>query len=380
MKPIIKWTGGKSREIKEIEKFIPKNFSRYIEPFLGGGAMFFHLQPEQAAINDISKNLMDFYRLIQNQDDTLRQLLVCYNDSFTSLIKHLRVNSDVLLSSYREYVVTHSENGISQGLKPVFDSMPDSINTDFYEQLLIDKIQFDKMLELSVIDKYKRTDNNEKKKLFFQNSSVIDNLITGFTSGYYLYFRKVFNDINLGKIKIPEKMHPLQYRIANFYFIREYCYGSMFRYNKEGEFNIPYGGISYNKKNLQAKIDNMFNQNISVLFENAQIVNEDFEKFINELSLTEEDFMFLDPPYDTVFSDYEGNAFTKEDQIRLANVLLNTKAQFILVIKNTDFIYNLYSECDRLKIYDFDKTYTYNVKGRNNRDVKHLIITNLKVI
>lgn len=59
-----------------------------------------------------------------------------------------------------------------------------------------------------------------------------------------MYFRKVFNDINLGKISNQS----MQYQAANFYFIREYCYGSMFRYNSKGEFNIPYGGMSYNKK------------------------------------------------------------------------------------------------------------------------------------
>ena len=61
--------------------------------------------------------------------------------------------------------------------------------------------------------------------------------------------------------------------------------------------------------------------------------------------------------------------------MRLANVLKNTKAQFILVIKNTDFIYQLYK--DDFRILSFDKSYTYNVRSRNDRKVEHLIITNI---
>ena len=86
--------------------------------------------------------------------------------------------------------------------------------------------------------------------------------------------------------------------------------------------------------------------------------------------------MFLDPPYDTDFSDYEGRSFSKEDQIRLANSLKNTPAKFILVIKNTEFIYSLYR--DNFRIMSFDKQYSYNVRSRNDRDVKHLIITNIQ--
>ena len=47
MRPIIKWPGGKSGEIAEIEPLIP-SYNRYIEPFFGGGALFFHLAPEAA--------------------------------------------------------------------------------------------------------------------------------------------------------------------------------------------------------------------------------------------------------------------------------------------------------------------------------------------
>ena len=85
MKPLLKWPGGKSGEIKIIEKYIP-SYDRYVEPFFGGGAMFFHLQPKKALINDISKSLMDFYKLIKSNDNVLYDLLLYYNNSFSDLI------------------------------------------------------------------------------------------------------------------------------------------------------------------------------------------------------------------------------------------------------------------------------------------------------
>ena len=66
MKPMLKYRGGKSRELSEIKKYIPSFEGRYIEPFFGGGALFFDLEPQNAIINDINKSLMDFYRGIRN--------------------------------------------------------------------------------------------------------------------------------------------------------------------------------------------------------------------------------------------------------------------------------------------------------------------------
>ena len=53
--PMLKYRGGKRREIKYIEKYIPDYSGRYIEPFFGGGALFFYLEPDKAIINVINK-------------------------------------------------------------------------------------------------------------------------------------------------------------------------------------------------------------------------------------------------------------------------------------------------------------------------------------
>ena len=66
LKPIIKWSGGKKDELKEIIKYIPEKYNTYIEPFIGGGALYFHLNPEKAVINDIHSELIAFYKSIKD--------------------------------------------------------------------------------------------------------------------------------------------------------------------------------------------------------------------------------------------------------------------------------------------------------------------------
>ena len=91
-------------------------------------------------------------------------------------------------------------------------------------------------------------------------------------------------------------------------------------------------------------------------FAGTQIYSRDFEEFFRQVNPDERDFMFLDPPYDTEFSDYEGEAFTKLDQARLAVALSKTKAKFLLIIKNTPFIEALYSQ--GFYVRRLDKQYT----------------------
>lgn len=65
MKPIIKYRGGKSKEIPQILPYIPQFTGRYIEPFFGGGALFFYLEPSNAIINDINENLLIFIMMLE---------------------------------------------------------------------------------------------------------------------------------------------------------------------------------------------------------------------------------------------------------------------------------------------------------------------------
>ena len=61
MKPLIKYRGGKSKEITCIEKHVSDFSGRYIEPFFGGGALFFYMELKRAIINNINSNVITFY-------------------------------------------------------------------------------------------------------------------------------------------------------------------------------------------------------------------------------------------------------------------------------------------------------------------------------
>ncbi len=88
------------------------------------------------------------------------------------------------------------------------------------------------------------------------------------------------------------------------------------------------------------------------------------------------DFIFLDPPYDSEFSTYAQNIFDMRDQERLASYLLeNCQAKCMLVIKNTEAIFSLYGQ-KGLTIKTLNKKHLVSFQDRNNRDAEHLLITN----
>lgn len=369
--PLIKWPGGKNSEIKYIKRFIPTQYDRYIEPFFGGGAMFFYLQPQRALINDIAINLMDFYSLIKAQNKEFFLYLNAYGNLINELIKSTETYyNDILALYYNIKNVFLKNDEIYFKVSEIVELVYSRINKKFIDLIVLDNKLYKIHLIKSVIDKIHRIIKNEEKRSF-DDIDLRENLITGFTSGNYMYFREVYNDILLNRNQRTSKA----YNSANFYYIREYCYGSMFRYNNYGEFNIPYGGVTYNRKNFISKINAITSINVKEIFEKTDIYCMDFEEFLYNINLNEKDFLFLDPPYDTEFSEYNGKVFNQKDQARLAEFLKQTKAKFILIIKNTDYIYSLYKK--NFKIFYFNKTYTYNVKSRNERKVKHLIITNI---
>lgn len=69
--PFVKWVGGKRQLMTEIASHIPNNFSRYFEPFVGGGAVLFHIQPRKAVINDSNEELVNLYKVVQDSPDAL---------------------------------------------------------------------------------------------------------------------------------------------------------------------------------------------------------------------------------------------------------------------------------------------------------------------
>lgn len=64
--PFLKWAGGKRWLVPHADNLFPSTFNRYIEPFLGGGAVFFHLRPQTAVLSDINQELIDTYKAIRD--------------------------------------------------------------------------------------------------------------------------------------------------------------------------------------------------------------------------------------------------------------------------------------------------------------------------
>jgi DNA adenine methylase len=77
VKPFLKWAGGKRQLLPEILRYLPKNIGKttYFEPFLGGGALLFELQPKQAIVNDSNRELINCYRVIKDNVEELIEVL-----------------------------------------------------------------------------------------------------------------------------------------------------------------------------------------------------------------------------------------------------------------------------------------------------------------
>jgi DNA adenine methylase len=81
-RPVMKWAGGKRQLLEQLDSYIPKTFNKYIEPFVGGGAMFFYLLPEKAILIDINPDLINIYTVIKNNvQELIESLLQHKNDS-----------------------------------------------------------------------------------------------------------------------------------------------------------------------------------------------------------------------------------------------------------------------------------------------------------
>ena len=70
-KPFLKWVGGKTQLLPHILDLFPKNFNRYHEPFVGGGAVFFSLAPRKAILSDVNPDLIQAYTMIRDDVDSV---------------------------------------------------------------------------------------------------------------------------------------------------------------------------------------------------------------------------------------------------------------------------------------------------------------------
>ena len=284
MKPMLKYGGGKSKEISNFINHIPKFTGRYIEPFFGGGALFFHLEPGNAVINDINTRLMDFYTAVQQNYPQLKDELFHLEELYTA-------------------------------------------NRTAFEAL--------------------RKQHPSEKRVEDANETLYYNLRS-------MYNRKIKSEYS---------------EAALYYFINKTAYSGMIRYNSKGEYNVPYGRY----KNFNAQI---VTKDHSVLLQRAEIYNVDYKLIFKKSE--SDDFMFLDPPYDCVFSDYGNeeykiNGFTEENHRELAFDYRNLNCRALMVINSTALTRELYH---KYIVAEYDKKYSINIKNRFQAKAKHLVIKN----
>ena len=282
MKPLVKYRGGKSKEIPQIIKHIPQFDGRYIEPFFGGGALYFYLEPKKAIINDINSKLIAFYNGVKNDYDKLR------------------IELDEIEKLY-------------------------SINRRSFEELK------SKTPELRVDD--------ENDTLYYQ-------------------IRDMFNDLSEKKYSDA----------LLYFFINKTAYSGMIRYNSKGEFNVPYGRYT----NINTSLVTNGHRR---LLSNTDIFNLDYSSIFEMAD--EDDFMFLDPPYDCIFSDY-GNTehkdgFNEKNHTELANAYKNLKCKALMVIGRTPLTEKLYGD---MIVDEYGKSYAVNIRNRFKSTATHILISN----
>lgn len=82
--PVLKWAGGKRQLIPKLKEVMPPSYGTYYEPFFGGGALFFELQPKKAVINDFNPFLMNIYTQIRDNLDTVASLLFSLDKTYNA--------------------------------------------------------------------------------------------------------------------------------------------------------------------------------------------------------------------------------------------------------------------------------------------------------
>ncbi len=371
--PLLKYPGGKERELKYILPQLPKDCERFFDPFVGGGAVYFAISADEYFINDKSSELIRLYEMVRAGNETFLRTLEAADAAWKGLEKIAGEQGGQILKFYEDYkrgLLLKGQECEAPGEKTgaaadqmdetqghaskiddsrllttaalrekVHDFVQD--NETQFNALLGERIAFNAELfleeeERNLFSKLTRMAKLEAEKGSLPQEDRAENVEGALKAGFYMYFRHLYNhgaDFCIGDAAAT----------AIYLFVREFCYASMFRYNQDGEFNVPYGGISYNQKSILKKEQYFTDEALRKQLSASVIECMDFEDFLNRYQPWENDFVFLDPPYDTEFSTYAQNEFGRNAHLRLANYLINhCRGKFMLIIKNTEFIRNLY--------------------------------------
>lgn len=140
--------------------------------------------------------------------------------------------------------------------------------------------------------------------------------------------REAFNElIKKEKFETPEAA-------SYFYYLNKTCFNGLCRFNKKGEFNVPYGKYTRGLK---------YENNLSEYKEQFKFWEFSTGDFTS-ISLKETDFVYADPPYDVDFQRYTKEGFGWEDQVRIAEFISSLESPSVLVNQATDRIVDLYTK------------------------------------
>jgi len=370
LRPLLKWAGGKTQELKYILPNLPDYYEGFYEPFVGGGAVYTAIQADAYFINDKSKELINLYRVINSrQRSTFFSLLNNLHENWQKIELIFMENERLLKKMYADFFTdTITKEALEKRISIFVKNNSLAFLRLFREDFSVERERFLKEIEINLLRKFSRMKKLEGQKGRLPDEDISDNIETALRSAFYMQMRCLYN--------LPKsELTPVLSSVI-FLFIRNFAYSGMFRYNSKGKFNVPYGGIAYNHKDFKKQINYLASSGVRDLLKKTKIANGDFEDFLEKHPPQKNDFIFLDPPYDSEFSTYAQNTFDRQDQIRLADYLIkDCPANWMMVIKKTDFIADLYFD-KGLNINTFDKKYLVSIMNRNNKETEHLMIRN----
>lgn len=271
IEPFLKWAGGKSQLLEQFDKLLPpaNSYKRYIEPFIGGGALFLYLEPKEAIISDLNKDLIETYKVVKTKPNELIAIL-------------------------KEFQIQHGQE-------------------------------------------------------------------------FFIKIRNEFNTEKVDKIR----------RAAILIYLNKTCFNGLYRVNKKGEYNVPYGQhkhFSFNEANIKR---------VSQLLKNTEIKNEPFDKVIENAK--KGDFVYFDPPYYPInetskFTTYTKEAFLEDEQKRLAELfkkLDKRGCKVMLSNSDTDFIRNLFKDYKKYTVTVGARRYI-NCIAEKRGEITELVVRNYK--
>lgn len=311
--------------------------------------------------------------LINTTIETLYRLSIALETPLKELLD-LEIDNTIKYKKYKIKPFVKWAGGKTQILDKLKDLMPKEYGTYFEPFLGGGAMLFNLTPNKAVVSDY----NNELMLAYksFQNTNthtlVIEEILKhekNHNEDYYYQVRE------MDRIDTYNEL-PDYIKVARLIYLNKACFNGLYRVNSKGQFNVPSG----KKENVRAYNQDLFSDLHEYLSNpNIVLLQGDFEKAVE--SAKKGDFVYFDPPYDTIdskksFTTYTKDAFGKEEQKRLATLYkkLDKKGVYVMLSNhNTEYINELYKGFN-INVIDARRNINSNGTGRGK--VEEVIITN----